>query len=501
MLQSQQIKDLRKSGHLEESLQLALQDLEANADNIYAKRNISWVYNDLLKKYGEEENLTSFIGILNKVKDLNMPETDTMLFDNIAWKIGSLFFKVIKYKEIPYDQVYKIVDLAKLFHYSKPSEAYSFLLKATHKVLKTNRDKYIAFIDWWNTDYLSEEDYKKDVLPKGNQMMSVAEQVFTAYFKFLIPSANYQLERQTVLENVRKIDEVYEKNHSFIYLVYFKVQMLLAIGERNHLLTEFLPFAQKKSREFWVWDLLHQIVQTEEDKVTCLCMACLSGYKVEQMKTNIYLKIAEYFISKNMFSEAKSEILKIQKIKNENAQKIPSKVMALVNSDWFSACEATVSNESFYKSNAKNADAILFSNLPSEDIFVYNINPDKKIINFIKGNDDIGFFKHDRLNPHLKINVGDILNVRFSQFSKEHPSKLFTLKKGENSVLKDKNFKIEAGSVRLNEKGFAFLNDSFISPTTVQKLNLLNKQDVTAISIRRYNRKKKSLAWEILKLA
>jgi len=66
MLQSQQIKDLRKSGHLEESLQLALQDLEANADNIYAKRNISWVYNDLLKKYGEEENLSSFIEILNK---------------------------------------------------------------------------------------------------------------------------------------------------------------------------------------------------------------------------------------------------------------------------------------------------------------------------------------------------------------------------------------------------------------------------------------------------
>ena len=142
----------------------------------------------------------------------------------------------------------------------------------------------------------------------------------------------------------------------------------------------------------------------------------------------------------------------------------------------------------------------MFSNLQSEDIFVYNINPDKKIVNFIKGNDDIGFFKHDRLNPHLKINVGDILNVRFSQFSKEHPSKLFTLKKGENSVLKDKNFKIEAGSVRLNEKGFAFLNDSFISPTTVQKLNLLNRQDVTAISIRRYNRKKKSLAWEVLKL-
>lgn len=378
MLQSQQIKELRKSGQLDESFKLALRDLEENPENLYAKKNISWVYNDLLKREVESENAVGFLQIMEKIQKLQLPETEAMLYDNIAWKIGQLLFKLARKQQIPFEEVFKIVDIAKTFHYTKPSEGYSFLLKAVHKILKPNREKYLAFIDWWNTENLRPEDYEKDVLPNGNQVMSVAEQVFTAYFKSLVPSAENPITREKVLENVSRIDEIYEKNHSFVYLIYFKVQMLLAIGENKHLLSSFLPFAQKKSREFWVWDLLYDIVETDEEKLTCLCMACLSGIKVEQMKTNIYLKMAEYFVSKRMFPEAKNEIIKIQKIKAENSQKIPNKVVNLANSEWFQNCEATERNVPFYRQHSKNADSILFSDIPSENIFIYNVNAEKK---------------------------------------------------------------------------------------------------------------------------
>ena len=56
MLQSQQIKELRQSGKLQEALDLALIDLEQDHDNIYAKRNISWVYYAFLKKYNKNKN-------------------------------------------------------------------------------------------------------------------------------------------------------------------------------------------------------------------------------------------------------------------------------------------------------------------------------------------------------------------------------------------------------------------------------------------------------------
>ena len=60
MLQSQQIKELRQSGKLQEALDLALIDLEQDHDNIYAKRNISWVYYAFLKKSAENSNLDEF---------------------------------------------------------------------------------------------------------------------------------------------------------------------------------------------------------------------------------------------------------------------------------------------------------------------------------------------------------------------------------------------------------------------------------------------------------
>ena len=92
MLQFQQIKELRQSGKLQEALDLALIDLEQDHDNIYAKRNISWVYYAFLKKSAENSNLDEFYNNLEKVKNLNLPESELMLFDNIAWQTGILFF-------------------------------------------------------------------------------------------------------------------------------------------------------------------------------------------------------------------------------------------------------------------------------------------------------------------------------------------------------------------------------------------------------------------------
>lgn len=162
MLQSQQIKELRQSGKLDEALNLAWKDLEQNIDNVFAKRNLSWVYFEYIKKYTTESNISGFSEYLEKIQGLELPEDETMLNDSIAWKVGVLFFHLMKMPNFPYSEVYKIIDIIRNFQYTKPSESYSFLLKAIHKVLKPNKDKYISFIDWWNLDNLRKEDFEKE---------------------------------------------------------------------------------------------------------------------------------------------------------------------------------------------------------------------------------------------------------------------------------------------------------------------------------------------------
>jgi|TARA_B110000908_G_C10196333_1_gene423109 protein involved in temperature-dependent protein secretion len=46
---AKEIKELRKSGKLREALTMAQDELQADPTNIWAKRNISWVYYDELK--------------------------------------------------------------------------------------------------------------------------------------------------------------------------------------------------------------------------------------------------------------------------------------------------------------------------------------------------------------------------------------------------------------------------------------------------------------------
>lgn len=499
MLQSQQIKELRQSGKLQEALDLALIDLEQDHDNIYAKRNISWVYYAFLKKSAENSNLDEFYNNLEKVKNLNLPESELMLFDNIAWQTGILFFHIAKNKNLTFDKIFGIVDIIKNFHFTKPSEGYSFLLKSCHKLLKQNHFQYSSFINWWNLDYLRKEDYEKELLPNGKSVMSIAEQVFTAYYKSLIPSVENPIEREVVFENVKKIDEILKKHPDFVYLVYFKVQMLLAIGEKEELKKSYLPFAQKKFSEFWVWDLMSQIVETDEEKLTCLCQACKSGKGVEQMKTGVYLKMAKYFLSNGMLSEAKSELLKIKKIKEKFLQKIPSEVINLLSSEKIENTKETLSNNEFYNNNTQNVDAILFSNFPAQNIFVNNVNQEKKMISFITDDEKIGYFKHDRVNPNLKIYVGDVLSVRFKQISEEFPSKLLTLKKTEDISLRNRNIKEVFGKLKISQKGFGFVDDVFIPSSIIEKNKFIDFESLKVVAVRKYDKQKTQLSWNYLK--
>ena len=66
---AKEIKELRQSGKLEEALIMAKAELEAQPDNIWAKRNISWVFYEYLKLNLASEDLDAFISNLLEIRD------------------------------------------------------------------------------------------------------------------------------------------------------------------------------------------------------------------------------------------------------------------------------------------------------------------------------------------------------------------------------------------------------------------------------------------------
>ena len=209
-----EVKELRKAGKLDEALKLASSDLQnveehhkelwkdsytveelielnpgikssendnsgklkfsVPADILWAKRALAWVYHDFLKKYSNPASFDSFKENLVKIKELQLPEDEKMVFDSCAWQTGSLVFALQKEEHVDYIKINVLFTLIQDFQFSKPSDAYSFLYKAFHKGYQ-NWSGYIDFADWWGFENFRSEDYLKEEY-NGKKIMALAEQ-------------------------------------------------------------------------------------------------------------------------------------------------------------------------------------------------------------------------------------------------------------------------------------------------------------------------------------
>jgi hypothetical protein len=158
---SNEIKELRQSGKLEEALIMAQTELEADPNNIWAKRNISWVFYDYLKKNEQPEHVEDFLLWLEKFNTLELPKEEEMIFEKLSWQAGKMVFALNKANPNEPDKCIQLFNKIQTFHFPKPSAGYSFMFKAFQKVLKRT-DIYIQFADWWDFKNFRPEDYQKE---------------------------------------------------------------------------------------------------------------------------------------------------------------------------------------------------------------------------------------------------------------------------------------------------------------------------------------------------
>ena len=106
-----EIKELRQAGKLDEALQMANQALETEPENIWNKRAAAWVYYDYLKKTAQPALFEAFKENLIKIKELQLPEDEKMVFDNCAWQIGSLVFGLQKVEHVDYGKINELFEI------------------------------------------------------------------------------------------------------------------------------------------------------------------------------------------------------------------------------------------------------------------------------------------------------------------------------------------------------------------------------------------------------
>ncbi|MGV8964387.1 MAG: DUF7017 domain-containing protein [Candidatus Saccharimonadaceae bacterium] len=497
---SKEIKELRQSGKLDEAHAMAKAELDAAPDDIWAKRNMSWVlYSQMDKSVGE---LSIFTGKLNELKALNLPATEEMLFDNISIVIAKAVRQITSKDPINYTQVRLLFENIKILPLIKPSKWYSVLFQAFHKAFKET-DSYTEFADWWDFSNFMPEDYQKDKMPDGKEVMAIAEQGYIAYAKHILPKQTQHGEvifyREKAEEFLPLLVQIAEKYPHFQYPAYFQAKLLLALGDREDILAALLPFAKKKKNDFWVWEIMSEAFSHDEDKVFAFYCKALSCHSPEEMLISLRQKMAALFIKRQMFNEARTEIDLLLAARNAKNYRIPTEVIQWQSQEWYKAAITSRNNMSQYAKYADFADEFLFGDVPEETVIVEFVNSDRKILNFIASENKHGFFKYERFLKNVAI--GDILKVRFQSGTNEGLYLVHTAIKATDDDFRNQFFKEVEGDVRIGDgKSFGFLKDIFIHPSIVTKHKLVNGTYLKGHAIKTYNSEKKQWGWKILEI-
>ena len=493
------IKKLREADKLEEALQMAQQNLEAQPDNIWNKRAIAWVYYDYLKKNASSENFSVFKENLTKIKELNLPEDERMIFDNSAWQVGSILFAINKTEPIDHVKINDLFDIIREFHFSKPSEAYSFLYKAFHKAHQ-KWSKFLEFADWWGFDNFRSEDYLKEEF-KDKKIMSIAEQAYIAYAKKLLEgelidprSQERRIDKNKIQEFLPKLETIIEKHPDYQYPPYFKAKMLLSLGDDENGLSSFLPFAKQKKNDFWVWDLMADFYKDDKDvQFACYCKA-LSLKTQEDFLVKIRQTFAGILFERSMYNEAKTEIDKIIETKSKNEHKIPGQIISWTTQNWYKSATAKLNNKDLYSQYLHQAEEVLFHNIPEEIIVIDFVNKDKQMLNFVQNKEIFGFFKYSGFLDKPK--TGDILKVRLQNDGKSEFYKILTVKKADDTVTSPA-IKAITGIVRKkDDQNFGFIEDVFIDQVLINKNQVLSGQKREVKAILSFNKKKNDWGWK-----
>lgn len=498
-----EVIQLCKADRLDEALQIVSANLESDPENIWNKRAAAWVFYYHLKKYTQPESFEAFKENLIKIKDLQLPEDEKMVFDNCAWQIGSLVFALQNTEHVDYGKINELFEIIKDFHFTKPSEAYSFIYKAFHKGYQ-NWSNYLTFADWWNFDNLRSEDYLKEEF-KSKKMMSIAERAYIAYSKKLLEGEALDpfgqqrvIDKEKIQSFLPKLDSLIDKHPDYQYPPYFKAKLLLASGSDENVLSAFIPFAKQKRNDFWVWELMAEIFpEDKEIQFACYCKA-LSLKTPEDFLVKLRQTFSEMLIEKKMYNEAKTEIQKVIATRAKHEWKLPNQIVQWKEQEWYNSAIAKKDNNDLYSKHFKQAEEILFQDIPEELIVVEFVNENKNMLNFVKSKSKFGFFNYS--GNLTKPQIGDLLKVRFNGDGQDGFYKILSAKKADSNVASDAMKDFEGTIKVISPQNFGFIEDIFVEPKIIEESKLTDGQQVKGRAILSFNKKKNEWGWKAIEI-
>lgn len=482
-----------KAGHIEEAYEQALKEHKASP-NVWTQRALAWVLYYKIKAAVEANQGYSLLMNLSELSVLDELSTsaDNMIYENVLFKVASYVWKQLNPErpETP-TKLSELFDVLMLYGSKfEGLKGYSYLLQG---FIRCEDWMGIAdFIDWWNLDNLTIDDYTPYHMDNGRTAMSLAERAFIAQAKALLRLNN----RERIKAFLPQLEVLIEEHPEMSYPGYFYGKLLLSLGGLNReALQALLPFARRKSSEFWVWQLLSEVFSNEQDKQLACLLRAVHCRTQESFLGKVRTKLASLYIEHQQFDLAKFHIEKIIQEYHSQGWHLPRDVEYWRSLPWIATVKARKDSSLDYKSIT---DAILCEGANEALAVVSNVDPNTNRVTLI--------YDYEKLITQklpLKVGIGVVLKISFIIESD-----------GKARILKADPAPFQNGlshamviegtiSKRANQE-FAFLitkeKQAFISPQLVQKFHLQDYETIKALIVYNYNKKKSAWGWVCLSI-
>lgn len=485
------VNELRKAGQLSKAYQTAKKLLEQRPDNDAAKLTIAWVLYDYLKLHAAKEDPAPVIRILKEIRRLGSLPDGELFFDQVAFCTGTFLLHYAKSSHPEGAITEQVFQSIEGFAFPKPSHPYSWMLAGfmAHWEIWPG---FVGLMNWWGWENFREEDFLP-VTREQKQYPSLVEKLIGRYTKTLLRKAAHDELPETVIALLGRtllqfMDLHQEKCKPYTFFPYYRAKVLFLLGEPEKAKASFLPFAKKRTGDFWVWELLAQL-EKDSDMALAFQVRALNI----KTKPEFLVKVREELVGKLMGIDtnwAKTELDRIVTLREKKGWALSARIREMMSEKWFVEGKI-ISTAGPYRQYAEVANRQLMGEA-------------RKHVLLITGNDSKkgkAFGLNQKKEP-VKL-LADKIQVQ--------PGQVYEIsgQEGPNGwVLVQQAKKVEPGpfgdwlssktaTLRMHAGGnFGFVKDIFVPPPLVQRYQLEAGMRVQAKALPSYDAKKGKWGWQ-----
>ena len=410
MSSSKEVFALRKEGSLDEAYAMALEVIEADPNDEWNIKAIAWCLYDLTKRSISQNDYTTAKTYVEHLEALQINEFDEILLKSVehakvlaspekriilqakekskqgnhqealtlfrqaiqqfpndidlntqfAWELqkeGKIIFDAEKVEVQKARQF--LADYIKLKN-ERPSQLHSLFLRFADKITDREEFNLISFLKLWNLNNLREEDFEQ-FTKEGKTYPSIAEKIIQHGAKLILDKKL----NQDVEYFLPFLDTGIKRCQDNIWLTYYKAKLLHLINRNEEAIEFLIPVVKEKISDYWTWSLLAElvIVSDKEKAVSCYCKSLLCKGE-DKFIANVRTKFAELLIQRELWSEAKFEIISAIRAKETEGAKVSDRLRDYQQKEWFKNAAEKRSNNDFYSSHKQLAEEFIFHSLP-----------------------------------------------------------------------------------------------------------------------------------------